>query len=148
MNCVNMYNSICHKLITYYRQIYIILYFVLQKSIIRSYFSIVKHSIFLVFNHLCCFVEALSLMNAKYFYLNLVTQVCIIHVAYTNVTISNQQYFHFTFIQDDYVLVTRIISCPDWPPADMPEFKAFDLVERVKELQAQKDGGPIIVVDR
>lgn len=50
--------------------------------------------------------------------------------------------------QDDYVLVTRIISCPDWPPADMPEFKAFDLVERVKELQAQKDGGPIIVVDR
>lgn len=50
--------------------------------------------------------------------------------------------------QDDYVLVTRIISCPDWPPADMPQFKAFDLVERVKELQAQKDGGPIIVVDR
>ncbi|XP_061178739.1 tyrosine-protein phosphatase 99A-like isoform X2 [Saccostrea echinata] len=50
--------------------------------------------------------------------------------------------------QDDYVLMTRIIYCPDWPPADLPEHKAFDLVERVKELQALKDGGPIIVVDR
>nr|XP_022298324.1 tyrosine-protein phosphatase 99A-like isoform X1 [Crassostrea virginica] len=49
---------------------------------------------------------------------------------------------------DDYVLMTRIISCPNWPPADLPLYKAFDLVERVKEIQAQKDGGPIIVVDR
>lgn len=148
MNCVNMYNSICHKLITYQADLHHSVLCITEEHYKILFFNIVKHSIFLVFNHLCCFVEALSLMNAKYFYLNLGTQICIIHVAYTNVTISNQQYFHFTFIQDDYVLVTRIISCPDWPPADMPEFKAFDLVERVKELQAQKDGGPIIVVDR
>jgi hypothetical protein len=44
--------------------------------------------------------------------------------------------------------MTQIISCPDWPPPDLPHYKAFDLVERVKELQAQKDGGPIVVVDR
>lgn len=44
--------------------------------------------------------------------------------------------------------MTRIISCSNWPPADLPLYKAFDLVERVKEIQAQKDGGPIIVVDR
>ncbi|XP_048739553.2 tyrosine-protein phosphatase 99A-like isoform X3 [Ostrea edulis] len=50
--------------------------------------------------------------------------------------------------QDDYVLMTQIISCPEWPPPDLPHYKAFDLLERVKELQAQKDGGPIVVVDR
>lgn len=54
----------------------------------------------------------------------------------------------FALFQDDYVLMTQIISCPEWPPPDLPHYKAFDLLERVKELQAQKDGGPIVVVDR
>lgn len=50
--------------------------------------------------------------------------------------------------QDDYVLMTKMISCPDWPRDDQSLSKVFDLIEDVRDVHRQNDIGPVIVVDR
>ncbi|XP_069101709.1 tyrosine-protein phosphatase 99A-like isoform X3 [Argopecten irradians] len=50
--------------------------------------------------------------------------------------------------QDDYVLMTRILTCDGWPQKEQPLWKAFDMIETVKDLHKQNDIGPVIVVDR
>lgn len=50
--------------------------------------------------------------------------------------------------QDDYVLMTRILTCDGWPQKNQPLWKAFDMIETVKDLHKQNDIGPVIVVDR
>ncbi|KAK3101774.1 hypothetical protein FSP39_006244 [Pinctada imbricata] len=50
--------------------------------------------------------------------------------------------------QDDYVLMTRIVSCSDWLNPESPAHKSFDFIENVKEIHARNEIGPVIVVDR
>ncbi|XP_063439230.1 tyrosine-protein phosphatase 99A-like isoform X4 [Mytilus trossulus] len=50
--------------------------------------------------------------------------------------------------QDDYVLMTKMISCSNWPRDDQPLCKAFDLIDTIRDIHRLNDIGPVIVVDR
>ncbi|XP_021367515.1 tyrosine-protein phosphatase 99A-like isoform X2 [Mizuhopecten yessoensis] len=49
--------------------------------------------------------------------------------------------------QDDYVLMTRILTCDGWPQKEQRLWQAFDMIQTVKDLHKQNDIGPVIVVD-
>ncbi|CAG2233593.1 PTPRG [Mytilus edulis] len=50
--------------------------------------------------------------------------------------------------EDDYVLMTKMISCSNWPRDDQPLCKAFDLIDTIRDIHRLNDIGPVIVVDR
>ena len=50
--------------------------------------------------------------------------------------------------QDDYVLMTKMISCSNWPNPEQSLAKAFDLIDTVRDIHRQNDIGPVIFVDR
>ncbi|XP_052779074.1 tyrosine-protein phosphatase 99A-like isoform X2 [Mya arenaria] len=51
--------------------------------------------------------------------------------------------------QDDYILMTRIVTWnDDWPESCSPLHQVFDFVDEVQTLHKHNDMGPVIVVDR
>lgn len=50
--------------------------------------------------------------------------------------------------QDDYVLMTKMISCSNWPDSDQSLSKTFDLIDTVRDIHRRNDIGPVIVVDQ
>ncbi|KAL5015070.1 hypothetical protein ScPMuIL_009340 [Solemya velum] len=50
--------------------------------------------------------------------------------------------------QDDYILMTRIVSSNYWPESCSPIHTVFELIHTVRELHKQNDRGPVIVVDK
>ncbi|KAL3853318.1 hypothetical protein ACJMK2_016867 [Sinanodonta woodiana] len=49
--------------------------------------------------------------------------------------------------QDDYILMTRIVTPHTWPDTGSPLHSVFDLIETVQDLHKQNNMGPVIVVD-
>ena len=46
------------------------------------------------------------------------------------------------------MLMTKMISCSNWPNSEQSLAKAFDLIDIVRDIHRQNDIGPVIVVDR